>query len=476
MLIGTMNPEEGELRPQLLDRFGLTVDVRASRDVDVRAEVIRRADGLRGRPGRGSPPAMPSDEAELARRIAEARARIADVVLGGQRVTPDRDAVRGVRRRRDARRSGGGPHRRRARRVGAGADGSRAGPRTSGLPPNWRCRTGAGVTRSTSRAWTRTCSTRRWPHSGDSEPEPGARPARWRRWPLPPSETPAPQGDSGPAPHAPPPRPSAAPAPVFRTRALRVPGVGEGAPGRRSRARNRTGAVVGVSPDDAGGSTVAAPVRHADVGGRPDDRPAVGCGRRPTTSAARSGRAARATWWCSSSTRPGSMAARDRMSAVSGAALSLLRDAYQRRDQVAVDHVPRRRRAACCCRRRRRPTSRAAGWPDSTPAARRRWPQGLLAARDLVARQKVAGPVAAQPGRGAHRRPRHRRARPAGPGPVGRRAGWSPRAPPRWWWTARRPTSSSGLAGELAGWLGAPVLRLAQLRADHSAHAVRSIA
>ena len=42
VLIGTMNPEEGELRPQLLDRFGLTVDVRASRDVDVRVEVIRQ--------------------------------------------------------------------------------------------------------------------------------------------------------------------------------------------------------------------------------------------------------------------------------------------------------------------------------------------------------------------------------------------------------------------------------------------------
>ena len=42
VLIGTMNPEEGELRPQLLDRFGLTVDVHASRDVDVRADVIRQ--------------------------------------------------------------------------------------------------------------------------------------------------------------------------------------------------------------------------------------------------------------------------------------------------------------------------------------------------------------------------------------------------------------------------------------------------
>lgn len=40
VLIGTMNPEEGELRPQLLDRFGLTVDVQASRDIDVRVQVI----------------------------------------------------------------------------------------------------------------------------------------------------------------------------------------------------------------------------------------------------------------------------------------------------------------------------------------------------------------------------------------------------------------------------------------------------
>ena len=30
VLVGTMNPEEGELRPQLLDRFGLTVEVTAS--------------------------------------------------------------------------------------------------------------------------------------------------------------------------------------------------------------------------------------------------------------------------------------------------------------------------------------------------------------------------------------------------------------------------------------------------------------
>lgn len=42
VLVGSMNPEEGELRPQLLDRFGLTVEVRAPADPDVRAEVVRR--------------------------------------------------------------------------------------------------------------------------------------------------------------------------------------------------------------------------------------------------------------------------------------------------------------------------------------------------------------------------------------------------------------------------------------------------
>ena len=42
ILVGTMNPEEGDLRPQLLDRFGLVVDVHTSEDPEVRAEVVRR--------------------------------------------------------------------------------------------------------------------------------------------------------------------------------------------------------------------------------------------------------------------------------------------------------------------------------------------------------------------------------------------------------------------------------------------------
>lgn len=42
VLVGTMNPEEGDLRPQLLDRFGLVVDVVGEKDVENRMEVIKR--------------------------------------------------------------------------------------------------------------------------------------------------------------------------------------------------------------------------------------------------------------------------------------------------------------------------------------------------------------------------------------------------------------------------------------------------
>ena len=42
ILVGTMNPEEGELRPQLLDRFGLCVDVESMREPEARVEIVRR--------------------------------------------------------------------------------------------------------------------------------------------------------------------------------------------------------------------------------------------------------------------------------------------------------------------------------------------------------------------------------------------------------------------------------------------------
>jgi magnesium chelatase subunit I len=44
VLVGSGNPEEGELRPQLLDRFGLSVEVRTPEDLTTRVEVVRRRD------------------------------------------------------------------------------------------------------------------------------------------------------------------------------------------------------------------------------------------------------------------------------------------------------------------------------------------------------------------------------------------------------------------------------------------------
>src|SRR4029077_17318492 len=75
-----MNPEEGELRPQLLDRFGLTVDVHASRDVDVRADVIRQRMAFEADPV-GFADRYAEADAELVRRVAAARASVGSVRL-----------------------------------------------------------------------------------------------------------------------------------------------------------------------------------------------------------------------------------------------------------------------------------------------------------------------------------------------------------------------------------------------------------
>ncbi|HIP25314.1 MAG TPA: VWA domain-containing protein [Archaeoglobus profundus] len=50
ILVGSMNPEEGELRPQILDRFGLYVQVEAIKDVEQRIEIIRRVEEFREDP------------------------------------------------------------------------------------------------------------------------------------------------------------------------------------------------------------------------------------------------------------------------------------------------------------------------------------------------------------------------------------------------------------------------------------------
>jgi magnesium chelatase subunit D len=80
LLVGTMNPEEGELRPQLLDRFGLTVEAAAPRELEPRAEVIRRRLAYEADPAAFTA-AWAEEETRLARRIAEARQRLPEVVL-----------------------------------------------------------------------------------------------------------------------------------------------------------------------------------------------------------------------------------------------------------------------------------------------------------------------------------------------------------------------------------------------------------
>jgi magnesium chelatase subunit I len=75
VLVGSGNPEEGELRPQLLDRFGLSVEVTSPRDIDTRVEVIRRRDGYeRDRATFGAEWAGP--EGALRDRIVAARAAL----------------------------------------------------------------------------------------------------------------------------------------------------------------------------------------------------------------------------------------------------------------------------------------------------------------------------------------------------------------------------------------------------------------
>lgn len=85
LLVGTMNPEEGELRPQLLDRFGLTVEVRASRDPAERAEVVRRRMAHDADPD-GFAAGWSAQEAALAEGIAAARERLASVELPDARL------------------------------------------------------------------------------------------------------------------------------------------------------------------------------------------------------------------------------------------------------------------------------------------------------------------------------------------------------------------------------------------------------
>ncbi len=75
VLVGSGNPEEGELRPQLLDRFGLSVEVASPAEIDARVEVIRRRDDYDRDPAAFCA-AWAETQAALQARILAARARL----------------------------------------------------------------------------------------------------------------------------------------------------------------------------------------------------------------------------------------------------------------------------------------------------------------------------------------------------------------------------------------------------------------
>ncbi|QCH24681.1 Magnesium-chelatase 38 kDa subunit [Mycobacteroides salmoniphilum] len=472
VLIGTMNPEEGELRPQLLDRFGFAVDVHASREVPVRAEVIRRRLAYEADPA-GFVSRYASEEAELAERIADARQLLPRVTL------PDAELQRIA-----------------ALCATFDVDGMRADlvvARAAIAHAAWR---GAEVVGEPD---IRVAAELALPHRRRRDPfdEPGLDPEQLdqaMRDSAPPQDQdpsgddpdPDPDGPGGGAPEPSsdpakaddsekdsastpaPSRPSPAPSATFRAKTFRVPGVGMGAPGRRSAARNRTGKVIAPHPDEGFGvhvigTLMSAASRVTEPGRLP----------KPVLSdvqwAIREGREGNLVIFVVDAS--GSMAARQKMSAVSGATLSLLRDAYQRRDKVAVITFRGQEAAMLLA-----PTSSThiAGRKlqqfdtgGKTPLA-----QGLLAARDLVSRE--------------HGRDPHRRAlvvvltdgrATGGPDPLGRtrRAAGMLRAEQVACVVVDCETSfvRMDLAVTLAQQLDAPVIQLDHLNADRLAGVVR---
>jgi len=81
VLVGSGNPEEGELRPQLLDRFGLSIEVRTPQDLELRMEVVRRRDQYERMPEQFARK-WAAAESAVRSQVLAARKRIPRVELG----------------------------------------------------------------------------------------------------------------------------------------------------------------------------------------------------------------------------------------------------------------------------------------------------------------------------------------------------------------------------------------------------------
>jgi magnesium chelatase subunit I len=86
VLIGSGNPEEGELRPQLLDRFGLSIEIRTPEDLSARIEVVRRRDDFERNP-KGFAARWTEPQSELRTRIKKARKNLDAVTVSNDVLT-----------------------------------------------------------------------------------------------------------------------------------------------------------------------------------------------------------------------------------------------------------------------------------------------------------------------------------------------------------------------------------------------------
>ncbi|MFB8169141.1 putative cobaltochelatase [Kitasatospora purpeofusca] len=381
LLVGTMNPEEGELRPQLLDRFGLTVEIAATREPVERAEVVRRRLSYDADPAAFAE-RFAADERALAERITAARELLpqveltdtalrqitavcaafevdglrADIVMARTAVALAAWAGRTEVLAEDVRKAAqlALPHRRRRNPFDApgldedqldqvleehaepepeepqqpqepeedpdpegGPEGD--GPEGDGPQDGGPDGGGGGAPEP----------------SGQDGPD------------GPPAEaTDAPAQDDAPAPQPvplQPPSPARETAPVaagdpYRTRLVAVDGSGRGAQGRRSPAETDSGHTIRARRPRGRlarlhlSATLRAAAPHQLARGRSSR--ALVLHKDDFREQVRQGRESNLVLFVVDAS--GSMAARQRMTAVKGAVLSLLMDAYQRRDKIGM--------------------------------------------------------------------------------------------------------------------------------------------
>nr|WP_202437064.1 putative cobaltochelatase [Streptomyces sp. SID5910] len=489
LLVGTMNPEEGELRPQLLDRFGLTVEVAASREPDLRVEVVRRRLAYDDDPA-GFAARWADEEAAVRQRIVAARELLPSVRLGD-------GALRQIA----------------ATCAAFEVDGMRADivmARTATALAAWAGRTDV-LAEDVRQAALLALPHRRRRNpfdapgldedkldetleefggsgddgDGDDDPDPG--PGGGPGGQPEPDDAPQGDGDTAARPEAGEggePQASGGGAgeqsPVraaepFRTKVLSVPGLGEGAAGRRSRARTEHGRTTGARRPRGAltklhlAATVQAAAPHQRARGR--SGPGLVVRRDDLRQATREGREGNLVLFVVDAS--GSMAARQRMTAVKGAVLSLLLDAYQRRDKVGL--VTFRGTAAEVALPPTSSVDAAAARLESLPTGGRTpLSAGLLRAHEVVRVERLRDParrplmVVVTDGRAT-----------GGPEPVAL-AGRAARL------FAAEGTASVvvdcesgpvrlGLAGQLAGELGGTAVTLDELRADSLAGLVKDV-